>query len=231
MFYVPVIEVIKMIRLVIIENEALSRLGIKSVINQEQDFEMCGEADNGTEGMRLVEELKPDIVLLDIALPDISGLDLIYNIKTRTDSKVIVLTYHSSQDVVNSAFQNGADSYILKKMDLQLIKHAINTTHQNSSFIDPEIAKRFFRNFASGNTKIKGKKYRETLTATEAQILNLIARGFSNKEIAEKLFITVSTVKGHTSHLFSKLGVRGRVNAIIMARELGYLETETSRVS
>lgn len=231
MSYVPVIEVIKMIRLVIIEIEALSRLGIKSVINQEQDFEMFGQADNGTEEMRLVEQLKPDIVLLDIALPDISGLDLIYNIKARTNSKAIVLTYHSSQDAVNSAFQNGADSYILKKMDLQLIKHAINTTYQNNSFIDPEIAKRLFKNFTSGNKKIKGKRYRESPTATETQILNLIARGFSNKEIAEKLFITVSTVKGHTSNLFSKLGVRDRVNAIIVAKELGYLETENYRVS
>ncbi|MCC5612001.1 response regulator transcription factor [Nostoc sp. CHAB 5834] len=218
-----------MIRLVIIEDESLIRLGIKSAINQEQDMEVCGEAGTGAEGMRLVELFQPDIVLVDIGLPDISGLDLIYDIKTRTNSKVIVITYHASQDVVNSALQNGADSYILKTMDLELIKQAINATYQNNSFIDPEIAKRVFENFACHNNKIKGKRYRELPTPTEIKILNLIARGLSNKEIADKLFVTVSTVKGHSSNLFSKLGVRGRVNAILKARELGYLESENLR--
>lgn len=218
-----------MIRLVIIEDESLLRLGIKSAINQEQDMEVCGEAGTGTEGMRLVELFEPDIALVDISLPDISGLDLIYDIKTRTNSKVIVITYHASQDIVNSALQNGADSYILKTMDLELIKQAINATYRNNSFIDPEIAKKVFENFACHNKKIKGKRYRELPTPTEMKILNLIACGLSNKEIASELFVTVSTVKGHSSNLFSKLGVRDRINAILKAKELGYLEAENLR--
>lgn len=213
-----------MIRLVIIEGESLSRFGIKSAINQEPSMEVCGEAGTGIAGMRLVQQLKPDIVLVDIGLPDINGLDVIYNIKTNTNSKVIVLTYNTSQDVVNLALQNGADSYILKTMDLELIKHAINTTYQNNSFIDPEIAKRVFENFACHNNKIKGKRYREPLTARELEILSLIARGLSNKKIADELFVTVSTVKGHSTSLFSKLGVSDRVNAILKAKELGHLK-------
>lgn len=212
-----------MIRLVIIEGESLSRLGIKSAINQEPDMEVCGEAGTGIVGIGLAEQLKPDIVLVEIGLPDINGLDVIYNIKTNTNSKVIVLTYHSSQDVVNSALQNGADSYILKTMDLELIKHAIYTTYQNNCFIDPEIAKRAF-NFACQNQKIKGKRYREPLTTRELEILSLIARGLSNKKIADELFVTLSTVKGHSTSLFSKLGVSDRVNAILKAKELGHLK-------
>ncbi len=213
-----------MIRLVIIEDEDLIRLGIKTAINQEQNIEVVGESATGLGGMRLVEQLQPDIVLVDIGLPDISGLDLIYGIKSKTNSKVVVLTCHSSQDVVNCALQNGADSYILKRMDLELIKHAINTTYNNNSFIDPEIAKRVFQAFTAHHNKIKGKKYKELPTTTELQVLKLIASGLSNKEIAEKLFVTVSTIKGHSSNLFSKLGVRDRVNAILKAKELGYLE-------
>ncbi|WGV29084.1 response regulator [Halotia branconii] len=219
-----------MIRLVIIEDEDLIRLGIKTAINQEQNIEVVGESATGSGGMKLVEQLKPDIVLIDIGLPDISGLDLIYDIKSKTNSKVIALTCHSSQDIVNCALQNGADSYILKRMDLELIKHAINTTYQNNSFIDPEVAKRVFQTFTAHHQKIKGKKYTELPTATELQILKLMSRGLSNKEIAEKLFVTVSTVKGHSSNLFSKLGVRDRVNAILKAKELGYLDAENLRV-
>jgi DNA-binding NarL/FixJ family response regulator len=217
-----------MIRLVIIEKGSLIRCGVKSVINQEQDMDICGEADTGSEGMRLVEQIKPDIVLIDIDLPDISGLDLIYEIKTKTTSKVIVLTDHSSQDVVNAALQNGADSYILKSMNLELIKHAINATYDNNSFVDPGIAKRVFETFAC-HTKVKGKRYRELLTPTELQVLKLMARGLHNKDIAQELFVTVSTVKGHSSNLFSKLGVTDRMNAVIKAKKLGYLGLDNLR--
>lgn len=219
-----------MIRLVIIENEDLIRLGIKTAINQDQNMKVVGESATGHEGIRLVEQLKPDIVLLDIGLSDISGLEVIYEIKSKSDIKIIVLTYYSSQEVINLALQNGADSYVLKRNNLDLIKQAITSTHQNIPFIDPTIARRFFETYPRRGDKIKGKKYKELPTQTEIQILKLIACGCTNKEIGEKLFITLSTVKSHTSSLFSKLGVGDRVNAIIKGRELGYLESETLRV-
>jgi DNA-binding NarL/FixJ family response regulator len=220
-----------MIRLVIIEDEDLIRLGIKTAINQEKNMEVLGECATGYEGIKLVELLQPDIVLIDIGLPDISGLDVIYEIKSKSDIKIIVFTYYSSQEVINLALQNGADSYILKNNPLDLIKQAITSTYQNIPFIDPTIARRFFETYPRRGHKIKGKKYKDLPTQTEIQILKLIACGYTNKQITEQLFITLSTVKSHTSSLFSKLGVGDRVNAIIKGREFGYLESETLRVS
>ncbi|MBD2303821.1 response regulator transcription factor [Nostoc sp. FACHB-87] len=219
-----------MIRIVIIEDESLTRLGIKSALSQEPGLEICGEASNGNEGIKVVADLHPDIVLVDIGLPDMSGLDVIYSLKQTSQSKIIALTYYSGQDVINAALQNGADSYILKKTDVGLIKQAITCTYNGNPFIDPEIARRFLVNWQNNNNRIKGKKWRETPTKTELEILKLIGRGFSNDEIGKKLYISVSTVKSHASNLFSKLGVRDRTQAIIKGKELGYLESEDLRV-
>ncbi len=214
-----------MIRLVIIEDEELIRLGITTAINIEPNMEMLGAASTGFAGIRLVEELKPDIVLVDIGLPDITGLDVIDQIKHKTNSKIIVLTSHSDQDTVQSALNNGANSYILKKTNIDMILAAIKTTYDNKPFFDSEIAKIGFQSFLNP-PKIKGKIYEDNLTPTEITVLTLMATGLSNKKIAEQMFIVESTVKNHTSNIYSKLGVEDRVNAIIKARELGYIKTD-----
>ncbi|MCC5664818.1 response regulator transcription factor [Nostoc sp. CHAB 5784] len=217
-----------MIRLVIIEDEELIRLGITTAINQQPDMQMVGIARTGNEGVKLVEELTPDVVLVDIGLPDVSGVEVIKQIKANTSNiKIVVLSSHYSQSIVQSALNVGADSYILKKNNVPLILEAIKTTFYDSkSFFDPDISRHnfFFQQ------KIKGKTYQDHLSATEMQIISLMAAGFSNKLIAEQLFITESTVKGHINKIFAKLDVRDRVNALIEASKLGYIEQDYLKV-
>ncbi|MBG1268527.1 response regulator transcription factor, partial [Nostoc sp. WHI] len=141
--------------------------------------------------------------------------------------KVVVLSSHSSQGTVQSALNAGADSYILKKNNVPLILEAIKTTFYDSkSFFDPDISR---HNFLF-QQKIKGKTYQDHLSATEMQIISLMADGSSNKLIAERLFITESTVKGHINKIFAKLDVKDRVNALIEASKLGYIEQDYLKV-
>ncbi|MHC5770808.1 MAG: response regulator transcription factor [Nostoc sp.] len=216
-----------MIRLTLIEDEELIRLGITTAINQQPDMEMVGVARTGIEGINLIKELNPDVILVDIGLPDISGLEVIKEVKVNSKTKIVVLSSHSSQGTVQSALNAGADSYILKKNNVPLILEAIKTTFYDSkSFFDPDISR---HNFLF-QQKIKGKSYQDHLSATEMQIISLMADGSSNKLIAERLFITESTVKGHINKIFAKLDVKDRVNALIEASKLGYIEQDYLKV-
>ncbi|BAY73311.1 two-component response regulator (plasmid) [Trichormus variabilis NIES-23] len=218
-----------MIRLVLIEDEELMSLGITTAINKQPNMEMVGVASTGCEGIKLVEDYKPDIVLVDIGLPDISGIEVIEQIKLLPGNpKIVVLSSHSSQDIVQAALDKGATSYALKKNNIALVLEAIRATYENKSFFDSDIGRRSFQNFFP--QKIKGKTYLHNLTHTEIRIISLMSAGLSNREIAQQMFITESTVKGHSSSIFSKLGVGDRVKAIIQARKLGYIEQDSVRV-
>ncbi|RCJ22881.1 DNA-binding response regulator [Nostoc minutum NIES-26] len=216
-----------MIRLALIEDEELIRLGITTAINQQPDMQMVGVARTGAEGLNLVKELNPDVILVDIGLPDISGIEVIKQVKLNRNTKVVVLSSHYSQGTVQSALNAGADSYLLKKNNVPLLLEAIKTTfYDNQSFFDPYISR---RNFFYPQ-KIKGRAYQDNLTDTEIQIVSLMATGSSNKVIAEQLFITESTVKGHINKIFAKLNVSDRVNALIEASKLGYIEQDYLKV-
>jgi NarL family two-component system response regulator LiaR len=212
-----------MIRLALIEDEELIRLGITTAINQQPDMQMVGVARTGIEGVNLVKELNPDVILVDIGLPDISGVEVIKQVKLNSNTKVVVLSSHSSFCTVQSALNAGANSYLLKKNNVPLLLEAIKTTfYDQKCFFDPYISQRNF----FYQQKIKGKTYQDNLTDTEIQIVSLMAAGFSNKLIAEQLFITESTVKGHINKIFAKLDVSDRVNALIEASKLGYIEQD-----
>lgn len=214
-----------MIRIVVIEDEPLIRLGVKTAISEDPEIELCGEADSGERGVQLVEEKQPDVVLLDIGLPDVSGLDVIPVIKEKFPVKVIVFTCESSEYTVSASFKYGADSYLLKQ-DVEVIKYAIHKTYEGQSWIDPNISKFFLGQ--SKKTLKKGKLYKEKLSPTEIEILKLINQGLSNKEIANKLFVTENTVKTHISNLFSKLMANNRVQAVNNGFQLGYLQKQRS---
>jgi DNA-binding NarL/FixJ family response regulator len=210
-----------MIRILVIEDEPLVRMGIKSAISEDSTMQICGEADCGESGLRLVQETQPNIVLLDIGLPDISGLDLVPVIKKISHSKVIIVTCNTQEYTVNCALQSGADSYLLKK-DVELIKLAIRKTYEGECWLDSKITRQVLQKSKRGIRK--GKLYEETLTPTEIEILKLIGRGLSNREIANKLFVTTNTAKSHVNRIFAKLNTKNRVQAVTRGEELGYLQ-------
>lgn len=216
-----------MIRVVIIEDEPLLRLGIKTAINHEPDMELVGDAGEGLEGLTVVKQTKPDIVLVDIGLPDASGLEITYQIKKDTTSKVVILTGHGSEELVELALSYGANSFLLKKNAQTLVKQAIISTYQNDCLIDPSIAKQVIDNHQLRRERIlkKGKKFNKPLTSCETEVLRLIACGFSNEEIGQRMFVTLSTVKSHANNILIKLNARNRSHAIIKGIQFGYLNS------
>ncbi|GAX38822.1 response regulator [Nodularia sp. NIES-3585] len=211
-----------MIQIAVIEDEPLIRMGIRAVIAEDPNMDLCGEAETGEKGIILVEKTKPDIVLVDIGLPDINGLQVIPTIKERSNAQVIIITCQSNEIIVNAAFESGADSYLLKQ-DTENITYAINRTYRKERFLDPKITKFFLKPNSKKGLR-KGKLYEAKLTTTEIKILKLIACGLSNRLIANKLFITQNTVKCHVSNIFIKMNARNRVGAIAQGQKLGYLQ-------
>lgn len=219
-----------MIRVVFIEDNDIIRLGITTAINQQPDIEMVGVGHTGNEGVELVKSLSPDVALVDIGLPDISGVEVIKQIKKyKNNTKVVVISCNSCQEVITAAISSGADSYILKKNNTSLIVEAIKSTYNNKSLFDSEIIKRgLLKIFPTQKTK--GNIFDDHLTQREISVLTLIAAGFSNKQIGEKLFIGENTVKNHARNIYSKLGVDSRINAIIKGSELGYISNTATQV-
>ncbi|RCJ18620.1 hypothetical protein A6770_32740 [Nostoc minutum NIES-26] len=216
-----------MIKVVIIEDESLLRLGIKALIDREPDMEICGEAGNGLDGLKVVQQSHPDVVLVDIGLPDISGLEVTYQIKQHTDSKVVIITNHRNEELADLALSYGANSFILKKTDIVLIRQAILSSYKNDCFIDPSMTKQIIdnHNWRKYHILRKGKKYNEPLSTCETEVLRMIACGLSNDEIARKLFVTLSTVKTHANNILIKLNARNRSHAIIKGIQFGYINS------
>lgn len=218
-----------MVQIVIIEDESLIRLGVTTAINNQPSLNVCGEASTGENGIKLVEEKKPDIVLVDIGLPDMSGLEVTSTVTKNTSTRVIVLTCNCSaaEELATYALNYGAKSFLLKKSDIGLLLSAIAAVSSNKYFVDPAINRQILEAHQWNNGRIfkKGKKCNEPLTKTETEVLKLIARGLSNEEIAQQLFVTLSTVKSHTNNLLIKLNARNRSHAIIKAIRLGYLNS------
>lgn len=216
-----------MIRVVIIEDEKLVRMGIKTAISQDLSMEVCGEAESGEQGLTIVAQTQPDIVVLDIGLPDMNGLEVLSAIKKNFAIKVLILTCQSAEDVVNSALNLGADSYLLKNSDIELIKYAIRQTFENESWIDPKIAKIILQknqSLHSYRTMRKGKNYDDLPTERQILILKLIACGLTNEEISNKLFVSPNTIKSHINRLYEKLNVKKRIDAINRGQKLGYIK-------
>ncbi len=220
------------IRVVLIEDHELTRIGIKTALEQFEDVDVVGEAENATAGLKLLAELQPDVAAIDIGLPDIDGIELTKQFKESqpdTATRVLMLTLQDSEDAVLAAFAAGADSYCMKDTSYELLVEALKLTKEGSSWIDPAIA-RIVLSQAQRNTPEPGtiaiasrNEATETypLTERELEVLQLIVEGSSNAEIAEKLYITVGTVKTHVRNILNKLCADDRTQAAVRALRAG----------
>lgn len=238
------------IRVVLIEDHALTRVGLKATLDQANQVEIVGEAATGLQGLKLLESTLPDVAIVDIGLPDIDGIELTRRFKKflaefvqqQTVTKVMMLTMQGNENSVLAAFAAGADSYCMKDASLDRLIQAIQSTYEGNSWVDPSIAQIVLQNLKSSNvshqtstnaqTSITG--YVPSLTGEQEQILStypltqreldvmeLIVDGCSNAEIAEKLYITVGTVKTHVRNILNKLCVNDRTQAAVMALRSG----------
>jgi DNA-binding NarL/FixJ family response regulator len=231
------------ISVVLVEDHDLTRIGLRTALKQQPGIQVVGEAPNAAQGLNLLEEMHPDVAIVDIGLPDMDGIELTQKFKqaltgeVAAKTKILILTMHDSEDSVLAAFAAGADSYCMKDVSIEKLTEAIQATHSGSAWIDPTIASVVLRQMRHGSdpANSNGKTVRisavdpefeqviETypLTERELEILGLIVSGDSNAAIAEKLFITVGTVKTHVRNILSKLCAEDRTQAAVRALRSG----------
>lgn len=213
------------IRILIADDHALLRQGIKNALSLEADLEVIGEASNGEEVLNLVVHLKPDIVLLDINMPKGNGLEVTRQLAANFPSiRCIILTIHDDEYYVLEVIKAGASGYLLKDIEAAMLIEAIRVVHAGESFIYPTLAKKLFSQISrlenehvNESATVQRRRNEGRLTYREAEVLQLMAQGLSNQELAARLFLSEKTVKNHLTNIFRKIHVTDRTQAVIYA--------------
>ena len=213
----------KKIGILIVDDHKVVRQGVVSFLELQDQLEVKGEAANGEEAVRAVEELKPDVVLMDLAMPGMGGIEAIRRIKSSSPhARIIVFTSFTENDKVFPAIELGVDGYLLKDTSPADLVKAIESAYAGHPTIHPDIAEKLMLSYSSRNSPNSP----ETLTPREAEVLELIAKGLPNEGIAERLFISVATVKTHVHSILHKLGMTNRIQAALYAADKGLPHSE-----
>jgi DNA-binding NarL/FixJ family response regulator len=206
------------IRVLIADDHAMVRQGLKQILELENDIVVIAQAPNGEEAIKLARNCRPDVILMDINMPGMNGLQAIKEMKAdNIDSRVIVLTIHEDREYLFKTLQMGAEGYVLKDADPDVLIEAIRNVNSGQSYIQANMTKELVKEFNRVTLNEKGKSEENSLTARELEVLELIAEGMINKEIAKSLYISEKTVKNHVSNIFRKLNVSDRTQAAIYA--------------
>lgn len=207
-----------MIRVLVVDDHPLVRQGLRSFLSTIDDIDVVGEASDGSEAIALADELRPDVVMMDLAMPGVDGIEATRRITEANASiRIIALTSFATDDKVFPAIQSGAAGYLLKETDPSELAEAIRKVHRGEPILHPDVAARLMREVAAATPRA----HRTDLTARELEVLRLIAAGRSNKEIARDLSVAEKTVKTHVSNVLSKLGVADRTQAAVYAVQNG----------
>lgn len=207
------------IRIFIADDHAIVREGLRALLATEPSLELVGEASDGLQAVSKVQALRPDVILLDMVMPHMDGLEAIIEIKKNwPEAKIIVLTSFSDDEKVFSAIRNGALGYLLKESSPQDLLQAIHSVARGEGFLSPSIASKVMREI---NQPSKLPPTNDPLTEREVEILQLVAKGLTNDEIAEKLVVSEKTVRTHVSHILAKLQLANRTLAALYALKEG----------
>jgi DNA-binding NarL/FixJ family response regulator len=211
------------IRVALVDDDALIRAGLRMIIEQAGDMEVVATAGNGEEALRVASEHRPDVMLMDVRMPVLDGIEATRRITDSDDApRVIILTTFELDEYVFEALRAGASGFLLKRTEPEQLVGAIRVVAGGEALLSPSVTRRLIEEFTRRPPVGTGERL-TNLTEREREVLLLIARGLSNQELAEQLFIADNTVKTHVKRIFTKLGARDRAQAIVMAYESGLM--------
>ena len=214
-----------LIRVVLVEDQMLVRLGIRSLLELTEDIRAAGEAADGEEALRVIEETKPDVVLLDMRMPKLDGVGVLRALGERgTFPPTLILTTFDDDELVFEGLRAGAKGFLLKDVSLERLTNAIRQLASGGSFIQPVVTERILRGLVQPQRNREPVAPGDRLTERETEVLRLMAGGYSNREIGAALRVGEGTVKNHISSILAKMGVRDRTRAVLKGLEAGYLD-------
>ncbi len=209
------------VRILVADDHGLVRAGLRALLNDEADLEVVGEAADGDEALRRTSELQPDLVLMDISMPGTGGIEAARRIKDQAPAtRVLMMTVHEDEGLLQESIRSGASGYIVKRaLESELID-AIRAVCQGHIYVHPTMTRALLRGAAAG---LSEAALAEPLTPREREVLTYVARGYTNRQIADQLTLSVRTVESHRANLMTKLGLRTRADVVRYAREHGFL--------
>src|SRR5690625_383044 len=224
----------EVITIALIDDHKLFREGVKRILSFEPTFEVVAEADDGLEAKDIVKQYQPDIVLMDINMPEMNGIEATKELlQNNPDLKIIILSIHEDESYVTHALQTGAQGYLLKEMDTESLMEAIKVVYDGGSYLHPKVTHNLVQEYRKlvktkeANSSVAEIEYRKPLhllTKRECQVLQLLSEGQSNRKISETLVISEKTVKNHVSHILQKMDVDDRTQAVVTAIRNGWVE-------
>ena len=213
------------IRILIVDDHEMVRNGLSVMMEREEDFTVVGEAQNGKEAVEMVSELRPDVVLMDLRMPEMDGVEAMRQIRAKQDDvKFLVLTTYDTDEYIFDAIQAGAKGYLLKDASREELFRAVRTVNRGESLIEPAVVSRVLDRLTELSRRAAQGPDHLALSEREVEVLQLMARGSANKQIAGDLSITESTVKTHVANIFQKLEVSHRTEAVTKAMSQGIIK-------
>ena len=214
------------IRVLIVDDQALVRAGFKMILQAQPDIQVVGEAGDGAQALPLVRTLRPDVVLMDIRMPGLDGIEATRKITVEgLPAKVVILTTYELDEYVFDALSAGAAGFLLKHVPPEELVHGVRAAAAGDALLAPSVTRRLIEEFTRHRAPIQPRsKELDTLTERERDVLRYLARGLSNAEIAAELHVGEATVKTHVAHVLDKLELRDRVQAVIYAYEIGVVK-------
>jgi DNA-binding NarL/FixJ family response regulator len=215
------------IRILIADDHTLVREGTRQRLEREEDFEVVGEAGDGEEAVRLANQLKPDVAIIDVAMPNLNGIEATKQIKeSRPATAILVLSAYDNDQYIYAALEAGASGYLLKNARGQQLVDAIRDVKAGEVVLDPHVARKVVQWFSSLSRGERVEGLPDYVSDRELDVLKLAANGMSNKEIAAELSLSVRTVQSHLGNIFDKLGVSSRTEAVLRAIKEGWISLE-----
>ncbi|MGH2425056.1 MAG: response regulator [bacterium] len=213
------------IRVLLADDHAIVREGVKMILAKEPDFEVVGEAQDGQQALELVERMKPNVVVMDISMPEMGGIEATQQVKERyAGVNVIALTMHEDESYVFKLLRAGASGYVLKRAAAQDLVQAVRAAAKGEAFLYPSVARKVVEDYLKRVEAGEERERYDGLTEREKEILTHIAEGLSNQQIAQKLYISIKTVQTHRAHILGKLGLHDRTELVRYAIRKGLIE-------